>query len=172
MELLSSIALLLLTLVGYSLGAVISVGRERYTSPSIIDLFVTASLLIGALLTRFALGKWLAILVWIVVAAVISSILTIVRSKTQPTIRAPISYPQAGSFFRRLWEGWKALAAAMGNYQGRLLIAAFYFVVFSPWGMLTRLFSDPLQVRRSSAQSFWRERVLPPRDIEEAQRQF
>ena len=172
MEFLSSITLLLLTLVGYSLGAVISVGRKRYISPRLIDLFVITTLWIVALLTRSALGKWLAIFIWFAVAAVVSSILTLVNSKAQSSIQAPIDIPRGSPALRRLWESWKALAAAIGNYQGRLLLAIFYFIIFTPWGLLTRLLGDPLEVKRSSAQSFWRERVKPIGDIEEAQRQF
>jgi hypothetical protein len=67
---------------------------------------------------------------------------------------------------------WKSFAARMGNYQGRMLLAVFYFIVITPWGILVRLFSDPLQVRSPSADSHWKQRDIPRTDMEEAGQQF
>ncbi|MGQ0551256.1 MAG: hypothetical protein ACT4PY_16475 [Armatimonadota bacterium] len=48
---------------------------------------------------------------------------------------------------RRLWEGWKAFGHYLGDFQARLLLTVFYFTVFCPYGLITRVFGDPLRVR-------------------------
>ena len=57
MEVLSILALLLLTMVGYSSGATIAAGRGRSTAPVLLDLGLLLALWILALLTSPDLGK-------------------------------------------------------------------------------------------------------------------
>jgi hypothetical protein len=77
-----------------------------------------------------------------------------------------------GTWLWTLWGRWKGLAAKMGNYQGRLLLAAFYFTVITPWGILIRLLSDPLKMRSSIETSFWNLREGSAAELSEARRQF
>jgi hypothetical protein len=172
MELLSTIAIFLLTLVGYSLGAVLCAGRERSTTPGILDLFVLILLWIGAYLLRTMLGQWFTILVGFTIALILAYLRTLPTLGRQTSTSPDVDQPREASFLRRFWEGWKALAAAMGNYQGRLVLSFFYFVIVSPWGLLTRLFSDPLQLKRVQGISLWNSRDSVTGDLEEAKRQF
>ena len=73
---------------------------------------------------------------------------------------------------RRWWERWKAFAAEMGNYQGRTLLAFFYFIVVTPIGIPLRLFGDPLRLRRADGSSFWEERRPVSQELEKAKEQF
>jgi hypothetical protein len=50
--------------------------------------------------------------------------------------------------FRKLWQGWKRIAHAIGNFQARILLTVIYAVCVLPFGLLTRLFADPLRTRR------------------------
>jgi hypothetical protein len=52
------------------------------------------------------------------------------------------------AMFYRLWERWKALAHLIGNFQARLLLSIFYFLVLSPFGLGVRLLSDPLALKK------------------------
>ena len=48
-----------------------------------------------------------------------------------------------------LWAAWKHLAHKIGNFQARLLLTVFYFVIVAPFALKVRLFSDPLQLSAS-----------------------
>ena len=75
-------------------------------------------------------------------------------------------------FFTRLWRGWQELARHIGDFQARLLLTVFYFTVFVPFGLITRLFLDPLHVRRGSVKSGLNPRQTLDTDLEAARRQF
>lgn len=81
MEFLSWLALILLTLTGYSAGAVLALWarsgeRVHTTDPSLLDVAVVILLWVGAVLVRSAgLGRWWSILLAFVVALVIGAIL-------------------------------------------------------------------------------------------------
>jgi hypothetical protein len=72
---------------------------------------------------------------------------------------------------QELWKKWKALAVKIGNFQGRLILTLFYFIFVTPFGLVVRLSSDPLQMKHSSGSSFWRPKASPESTLEEARRQ-
>ena len=49
---------------------------------------------------------------------------------------------------KRFWQAWKRIAHRIGNFQSRVLLTIFYFVVVLPFGLATRLFSDPLRIKQ------------------------
>ncbi len=49
---------------------------------------------------------------------------------------------------KRLWEAWKRIAHAIGNFQARVLLTLLYAVLVLPFGLAVRLFADPLRIRR------------------------
>lgn len=49
---------------------------------------------------------------------------------------------------KRIWQAWKRVAHRIGNFQSRVLLTIFYFVVVLPFGLATRLFSDPLRIKK------------------------
>jgi hypothetical protein len=51
---------------------------------------------------------------------------------------------------RYLWERWKVAAHKFGNFQARLLLNIFYFVVLSPFALGVKMFSDPLRMKRQN----------------------
>ncbi len=172
MDFVSGLALVLLTLVGYSSGAVLA-GKGKQVVPGLLDLAVAVVLWAAALTTRVALGRGLAILVWLVVGLTVSAGLTGLRRGRYPDRKqmSPAAAQDAGGL-RRWWERWKAFAAEMGNYQSRTLLAFFYFIVVTPLGIPLRLFGDPLRLRQVSGSSFWVERQSVSQGIEKAREQF
>ena len=146
MNFLSTIALILLTLVGYSSGAVI-VGRGVKKSPEWFDLAIVALLLAAALVARAAIGRQIVIPTWFVLSGLLSALLTQLtkgRYSEGRSQRRATPAPVASGFLRQTWERWIIFAREMGNYQGRILFAFFYFIVVTPFGIGVRLFSDPL----------------------------
>ena len=71
----------------------------------------------------------------------------------------------------RAWERWQVVAHAIGNFQARVLLSAFYFVVVPPFALIVKT-KDPLGLRRRSRASGWIERAAVEVSSESARRQF
>jgi len=71
---------------------------------------------------------------------------------------------------RRLWEGWKRVGRKIGDFQARVLLTLFYFVVLAPFALAVRLMADPLGLKQAGG---WH--TVPPKGdtpIERARQQF
>jgi hypothetical protein len=172
MDILSVVLFLVLIMVAYSCGAAIFAGPGQVVTPSLVDLGALAILWFFGLITCPALGKSLALLVWLPAAVILAGCITRIRLGSQPVEKTRSVTNRTTAWWRLAWEGWKSFSARMGNYQGRMLLVLFYFAVITPWGFIVRFFSDPLHVRRTSTASYWIQRESLQADIEEAQRQF
>jgi len=60
---------------------------------------------------------------------------------------------------RSAWEAWKRFGRKVGDFQARLLLTLFYFVVLTPFGLGMRA-ADPLGLRRAGLG--WRPRPQAP----------
>ena len=168
----SGLALILSTLVGYSSGAVLA-GKGKQVMPGLLDLAVVVVLWAVALTRRAALGKGLAIPVWLVVGLTMGAGLTGLRRGRYPDRKQKaLATVHGADGLQRSWERWKAFASEMGNFQGRTLLAFFYFIVVTPFGIPLRLFGDPLRLRRVGGSSFWVERQPVSQRLEKARGQF
>ena len=61
---------------------------------------------------------------------------------------------------RRLWQGWKRFGRKVGDFQARLLLTLFYFVILAPFGVGMRA-ADPLGLRHRDGPS-WKPRPAAP----------
>jgi hypothetical protein len=52
-------------------------------------------------------------------------------------------------FLTNFWEAWKRLGKRIGDFQARLLLTVFYFVILAPFALVVRWASDPLSLKRS-----------------------
>lgn len=71
-----------------------------------------------------------------------------------------------------LWARWKILGQRLATFQARLLLSVFYYIVFAPFALALKTFSDPLRLRPASSDT-WLERA--PGDADNAtlaKRQF
>ncbi|MCP4167867.1 MAG: hypothetical protein GY759_18515 [Chloroflexi bacterium] len=73
--------------------------------------------------------------------------------------------------FRNLWSEWLILARHIGNFNARALITIVYFSLILPFGVLSRLLSDPLAVKTSATSRGWRARETTDVNLERARRQ-
>ncbi len=69
------------------------------------------------------------------------------------------------------WQRFKIITAVIGDVQGRLIATLFYFTVLVPFGIASRIFSDPLNMKRSSPTTNWLDRVPVSEQLEAAKRQ-
>jgi hypothetical protein len=172
MNFLNSLALVLLSMVGYSAGALIA-GRKRKVTPSLPDILVLVTMWGVALLTRgWMSNKWLALCLWVAVGLLMGIVMILFQRKTYPLERKNINMPTNLGSWKYLWEGWKVFGTRLGNYQSRILLGLFYFPVIIPFGIIVRLFQDPLQRKVHQAESRWIPRDKSNFDIETIQRQF
>jgi cell division protein FtsW (lipid II flippase) len=51
---------------------------------------------------------------------------------------------------RLLLKTWKTFAHKIANFQARLILSLFYFIVVTPFAYRVKIFSDPLQLKRFS----------------------
>jgi hypothetical protein len=70
---------------------------------------------------------------------------------------------------KRAWEAWKRIAHVIGNFQARVLLTIFYAVLVFPFGIVARLFSDPLRIKRRPTQ--WLDRPNETYDLQWAKKQ-
>jgi len=62
-------------------------------------------------------------------------------------------------WLRPVFVGWMILAFPVGWLMSHLLLAALYYGVFTPLGLLLRLLGkDSLGLQRSTAASYWQEK--------------
>ena len=57
---------------------------------------------------------------------------------------------QKKHIFRRLWEGWKKIARIIGDFNARVILTIFYFVLLFPFAMLMKIFTDPLEIKKKA----------------------
>jgi hypothetical protein len=72
---------------------------------------------------------------------------------------------------KKLWEGWKRIAKAIGNFNARVIMTIFYFIFLSPLSIPVKA-KDPLVIR-GKKKAGWNPR--PPAEdtpMEQALRQF
>lgn len=60
---------------------------------------------------------------------------------------------------RVAWERLKVISAVVGEAQARGIATLFYFTVLAPFGLASRLLSDPLRLRPDRARWVGREPV-------------
>ena len=78
--------------------------------------------------------------------------------------------PTAAKLFHRLWY---RLAFALGWVNSRILLTIIYFLMFLPYGILSRLFGrDPLNIRGSRRESYWHKREKTRQTPEQFERLF
>ncbi len=50
---------------------------------------------------------------------------------------------------------WMGIAFAMGNIMSRLLLGIFFFLLITPMGLIRRLHTDKLSLKRPKMKSYW-----------------
>ena len=48
---------------------------------------------------------------------------------------------------KKFWEKWKAFDHKVGNFQARLILTLFYFIVICPFAKVVKFLSKPLRLK-------------------------
>lgn len=166
METLSYIALILLSLVGYSGGVAGKAGRSVDIKPQLIDLILVLLLWAGAIFSRIILdlNKWLMILIWVFIGGLIG-ILSVLPRKLQ-------KQAQQKKKSKNLWTKWKEFSQKMGSFQSKIILSLFFFIFITPFALGVKLFSDPLRIKQSSTPTYWVPKKTAKNNMEEYRKQF
>jgi hypothetical protein len=70
---------------------------------------------------------------------------------------------------KQLLQAWRSVAHSIGNFQARVMLTTFYMVLVFPFGVVTRLFSDPLRINQRPTR--WLEHPKETWDLYWARRQ-
>jgi len=81
-----------------------------------------------------------------------------------------ILIPPVAKVFHRLWY---RLAFALGWVNSRILLTIIYFLIFVPYGVISRLAGrDPLNIRSGAKESYWHKREKTRQSREQFERLF
>ena len=64
---------------------------------------------------------------------------------------------------------WKKIGHAIGNFQARILLTVIYYVLVLPFGLVVRVFSDSMHMKKRPEK--WFDHPPIPNTLEEARRQ-
>ena len=74
---------------------------------------------------------------------------------------------------RRFHVFWMTIASALGYVNSRVLLTLLFYLVFTPYGFVSRLFKrDPLKRRGATSGSYWTTRKLTRQTREGFERLF
>jgi hypothetical protein len=77
-----------------------------------------------------------------------------------------------GEIWRLGWDRFNVISGVVGDINGRAIALLFYFTILVPFGIISRLFTDPLNQRvATNAKTFWQDRAPIPTDLDSAKRQ-
>ena len=62
---------------------------------------------------------------------------------------------EAMNLFKKFWEKWKIFGHKVGNFQARLILSVFYFVLVCPFAAVVRFFSKPLRLKISHSSNWF-----------------
>lgn len=73
---------------------------------------------------------------------------------------------------KALWERWKVVARKIGDFQARLMLGLFYFLLLAPFALALKVFTDPLHLKIKHAQRWLPYATNEEDPVVRARRQF
>ncbi|OIP58160.1 MAG: hypothetical protein COX79_01835 [Candidatus Levybacteria bacterium CG_4_10_14_0_2_um_filter_36_16] len=55
---------------------------------------------------------------------------------------------------KAFWKNWIKFGQILGNFYAQVFLTLFYFLILWMIGIITKLFSDPLLIKRSKKSNF------------------
>ena len=73
---------------------------------------------------------------------------------------------------RQVWQRWKQIARKIGDFQARVLMTIFYYVVLGPISLVLRVSSDPLAIKGTTPRGWKTTEKRDGQPLEHSRRQF
>ena len=174
MRFLASLAVLLLSLVGYSLGVVLKSGKAGVRKPVTLDVLLVLLMWAGIIYTRSQVefSKWILFGIWVVAGFLLGWVVTALKGSAaggQGSAVEPVHIKKHGEYKR--WKAFREFSTKVGAFQSQILLGMIFLVVFLPVGLAVRLFSDPLKIKGPGRDSHWAEKAKVAPDLELFKRQ-
>jgi len=173
-KVLATIAVLLLSLVGYSLGNVLRFGKRPVRKPVAGDILFVLLMWAAVIFTRSRLpvSKWLMLAAWIAAGIVLGYLMSLLLGYSKSEKRAASqAHPAAPGEVRKRFQAWREQSAKLGTFQSQILLGLLFLIVFAPVALGVKLFSDPLHIKKSGTNSQWLPKKPVASDIELFKRQ-
>jgi hypothetical protein len=169
----SIVALIFLSLLGYSIGAISVAGKSRDLKPVISDLVLVILIWAGAIYSRAALhvNRWLLILILLIAASFIGMASVLLRWHSLRIIGNASKEP-ATSANKHVYRPWRSFSLRLGSFQSRILLSLFFFIFITPAAILVKAFSDPLKIKKHDEASSWLSKEEIETDLKQYRRQF
>ena len=163
MEAVSFVVLILLSLMGYSAGAVGKAGRLVELRPQIIDLILVLAIWAGGIYSRIALDldKWLVIPAWAFLSVMIGVLAIWPRklseeiASREKDLTGRRQRETSKNLLKKLWGEWQGFFSRAGSLQSRIALSLFFLILVSPLALGVKTFSDPLGIKHPSNESYW-----------------
>jgi hypothetical protein len=171
---LAALAMLLLSLVGYSLGVVLKSGKAGVRKPHALDLILVVLMWAGILYSRsqVSFSKWVLFAAWVVAGLLLGLAVTAIKGYSQAE-RMSIVEPRhenKPSEFKR-GKAFREFSAKIGTFQSQVLLGLLFLIVFAPVALAVRVFSDPLKIKKPGRGSLWSLKTKIAPDLELFKRQ-
>jgi hypothetical protein len=75
-------------------------------------------------------------------------------------------------FLKIFWEKWKVLGHKIGNFQARLILSLFYFILICPFAVVVKFLSKPLRLKISNVSNWLPHHAEVEDVVSRARRQF
>jgi len=175
MNSLSYIALILLSLVGYSGGAAGKAGKQIDLKPKVVDLVLVAVIWAGAICSRLIqdFNKWILILIWLILSTILGVLAVSLRRLPEKTDLNRKDLPKIpANVFKKIWQSWNDFSKRMGSFHSRILLSLFFFIFVTPFAVAVKTFSDPLNIKYQSRTSWWIPKKETKNELEPFRKQF
>ena len=67
------------------------------------------------------------------------------------------------------WKKWLPVSQKIGNFQARVILSAFYFILFLPLALIFKILTDTIKKKPTSTWKDWEHKVD---SLEEARKQY
>ena len=174
MHFLAALAVLLLSLVGYSLGVVLKSGKAGVRKPVALDILLVILMWTGILYSRshVPFSRWIQFAAWVIVGLLLGLAVTAIKGYSQAE-RMSIVEPRhenKPSEFKR-GKAFREFSAKIGTFQSQVLLGLLFLIVFAPVALAVRVFSDPLKIKKPGRGSLWSLKTKIAPDLELFKRQ-
>lgn len=175
MEIFSFLALIILSLAGYSAGAVSRIGRFGDLRPNIFDVILVIIIWGGAVFSSLSLdlNRWYLVGIWVVLSALVGWLTSLFKAiPGRKTLEGEELEEAAANIFNKFWLSWKNFSKKVGGFQTRIILSLFFFIFISPFALAFKIFSDPLNIKHEDRRSYWISKGEIPDNLEKYKRQF
>jgi len=179
MEVIAFIILILLSQLGYSIGAVAKAGKKEL-KPEIIDLLLLLAIWASGIYLGLSLNlnKWIMVLIWLC-GSIIIGILAVLPRKLHAKVDRNKAFGTVESkdnksvnLFRRLWNRYKEFFARIGSFQTGIDLTLFFFTILVPAALISKISADPLGLKFHDNKTYWLNRLEKNDNLEQSKRQF